>query len=380
MQAIESLKQRWNDLHAYIPGKSIDQVASLNGLAPNQIVKLASNENPLGCSPLAKQAMLDLLNAPSSYQNQLAFYPEAMADSLCQALQTRYPETKGLFVAAGTGMDNMLEGLARLVLRPGREALIHIPTFEYYEIVTRWAQAKPVFHLTSPEDDFRLDLDSFCAKISSETDLVFLCNPNNPTGNQFTWPEIELVLKQASKHNSFVFLDEAYGEYSGESHLDRIHQHPNLIIGRTFSKIYGLAALRVGWMVMAAELEPLFRKVQTPFSLGLLSQVGAKASLLDEDFRLRSIALNAAGLKQIAEGLKELGLRSFSSTGNYISFLAGRPATEVSQYLLKRGIIVRDVSASRGAPYDLVRVSIGLEEQNSFFLSCLGELLQVRRS
>ncbi|HEY9886289.1 MAG TPA: histidinol-phosphate transaminase, partial [Vampirovibrionales bacterium] len=320
------LKESLNYLKAYVPGKSIEDIANEYSLSPENIIKLGSNENPLGASPLAHKAVQNFLSAANS-QKHLSFYPDGLSESLVDAICKHYPEIGAkngeASVVAGNGMDNILEGLARLALEPGAQALIHTPTFSYYEIVTKWANAEAIFIETTAENNFELDIEEYINKLSSKVRLAFLCCPNNPSGNVLSWSQIQKVLEAAQENNTIVFLDEAYAEYSEVSYLDKVKDWPNLIIGRTFSKLYGLASLRVGWGVMHKTLIEKYRKVQTPFNVNKLGMLAAAASLTDKEFQKQSLEVNKQGLEYLSTELNSLGFKVFPSKANFLAFLAG---------------------------------------------------------
>ena len=364
------------DLKAYIPGRSISEIASAFDLAPAHIIKLGSNENPWGISP---KALTEISKLDQSFNQKLSFYPDALSQMLTEELKKKFPEIGNAAIIAGNGMDNILEATARLLLSPGDKTIIHTPTFEYYEIVTKWAYAEPVFIETKAENNFKLNIEELLNQIDSKTKLIFLCNPNNPTGNSFEWTEIKEILQKAEKFGATVFLDEAYGEFAENSYINQVQHFPNLMIGRTFSKLYGLAAQRIGWGVIPHSYLDFYRKVQTPFSTNLLGLIAAKAALWDEEFIQKTISSNQIGKKYLSEKLQEFGFQVFPSQANFISFLAGKKFDYISaglcSQLLKQGIIVRDASLFRGAPTDLVRISIGRPDQNEKVISAIQSLI-----
>ncbi|MDX1920171.1 MAG: histidinol-phosphate transaminase [Candidatus Caenarcaniphilales bacterium] len=353
------------DLKAYVAGKSTEELAEELGVSPSSIIKLGSNENPLGSSPLSVRAIHEFLNTSNAFN----VYPDALGKDLSLALKKKFASQLGdAEIIIGNGMDNILEGIARLILAPGDKVLIHTPTFEYYEIITKWSHAQPVYVQTIPENDFNLDVDEFIAQIKDGVKLVFVCSPNNPTANTLPWPSIEAIIKAAEKHGAFVFLDEAYSEYSGETNIDKVEKFGNLIVGKTFSKIYGLAALRIGWAVIPKDLLNEYRKFQTPFSTNKLGLLAAIAALEDDEFYNESLRMNKEGLQFLTSELTDLGFKVFSSRSNFLPFLAGpkfnNSAQELCNHLKQQGIIVRNASLFLGAPLDLVRITVGRPEQN----------------
>jgi histidinol-phosphate aminotransferase len=366
-------------LKEYIPGKSIDEIAKQFGLAPTEIIKLGSNENPWGPSVRATEALKEYLNAPRSFANDLSLYPDALGQNLAEAIKQTFTELGEADLVVGNGMDNILEGLGRLLLGPGDKVVIHTPTFEYYELITRWAHAEPTFISCKPNNNFKLDVQAFSEAIVPGVKMAFLCSPNNPTGNCLSWTEIKTILVKAQTCGTMVFLDEAYIEFAAESHLSQVQNFDNLIIGRTFSKIYGLAALRIGWAALPKGLLKAYRKVQTPFSVNSLGLLAAINALNDKQFIQQTITNNAAEREFITTNLEKLGFKVFMSQANFVAFLAGErfgcDAKNLTQALLKKGIILRNASFFRGAPPDLIRATVGLPEQNFKLIQSLQELV-----
>ena len=362
-------------LKAYIPGKSVKEIAALYNLNPADIVKLGSNENPFGVSSKALAAIKQY----PSVNHEPAIYPDALSQCLTEALKEKFPEIGKAAIIAGNGMDNIIEGAARLLLEPDCKTLIHTPTFEYYEIVTRWGYAEPIFVNTRAENNFELDIDEYLDKLTEGVKIAYLCNPNNPTGNVLSWDCIKAVLQKASKIGAVVFLDEAYADFAGCSHIDKVQYFDNLIIGRTFSKIHGLAALRIGWGVLPDEMLLQYRKVQTPFSTNGVGLQAAIAALSDDEFQSTSIAKNTDGMNYLREELKGLGFKVFPSGGNFISFLVddrfSGQAAQLCNQLLEKGIILRNASLFHGAPSGLVRATIGSVEQNHKVIQTIKSLL-----
>lgn len=363
----------WCDLAAtgvqglapYQPGKPIEEVAREIGLRPEEIVKLASNENPLGPSPKAVEAALGALS-------EIHRYPDGSGFRLKQKLSERLgvrPEQ----ITLGNGSNDVLDLIARVFLGPGKSAVFSEHAFAVYPISTQavGADAKIV-----AEKDYRQDLDGFLQAIDERTHVVFIANPNNPTGTYVTSRELDRFLERVPAE-VVVVLDEAYFEYvdlpDHPNGLERLSRFPNLVITRTFSKIYGLAGLRVGYAISSPEIADLLNRVRHPFNVNSLALTAAEAALDDEDFLKKSRALNQKGLRQLEEGLKELGFDFIPSVGNFLTFDTGRDAQEMFTKLLKRGVIVRPV-ANYHLPRHL-RVSVGLPEENDRFLQALAELV-----
>lgn len=348
----------------YQPGKPIAELAREMGLDPQQIVKLASNENPLGVSPRALEAMYIALE-------EVARYPDGNSFALRDAICTKFGLQPQQLVF-GNGSNDILELAARAFLSPGAEAVFSEHAFAVYALVT---QATGAIGVTVPAKNFGHDLDAMLAAINARTRMVFIANPNNPTGTLLQKDALRNFLQQVPK-SVVVMLDEAYDEYLPEAlkseSMDWLEEFSNLIISRTFSKAYGLAGLRIGFGIAAPEIADIMNRVRQPFNVNSVAQAAAVASLADEAFVARSYALNQAGMLQITRGLDELELQYIPSFGNFLSFRVG-DAAKVYQRLLQAGVIVRPI-ANYGMP-EYLRVSIGLFAENARFLEALQQTL-----
>ena len=348
----------------YEPGKPIAELARELGLDPNSIIKLASNENPLGVSPLAMQAMQQALA-------DIARYPDGNGFELKHALSRRYAVDASQIVL-GNGSNDVLELAARAFLTPGVEAIYSQHAFAVYPLVT---QASGATGIEVPARDFAHDLDAMLQAITLRTRLAFLANPNNPTGTLIRSADL-LAFLLAVPPNVIVVLDEAYNEYLPDDlkadSIGWLTEFPNLIMTRTFSKAYGLAGLRVGYAFAHAGVADLMNRVRQPFNVNSVSLAAATAGLDDREFVRRGFELNQSGMRRITQGLAQLGLTYIPSFGNFVSFKV-TDAAGVFQRLLKRGVIVRPI-ASYGMP-DYLRVSIGLESENERFLEALRQSL-----
>jgi histidinol-phosphate aminotransferase len=348
----------------YEPGKPIAELARELGLDPNNIIKLASNENPLGVSPLAMQAMQQALA-------DIARYPDGNGFELKHALSRRYAVDASQIVL-GNGSNDVLELAARAFLTPGVEAIYSQHAFAVYPLVT---QASGATGIEVPARDFAHDLDAMLQAITLRTRLAFLANPNNPTGTLMRSADL-LAFLLAVPPSVIVVLDEAYNEYLPDDlkadSIGWLTEFPNLIMTRTFSKAYGLAGLRVGYAFAHAGVADLMNRVRQPFNVNSVSLAAATAGLDDREFVRRGFELNQSGMRRITQGLAQLGLTYIPSFGNFVSFKV-TDAAGVFQRLLKRGVIVRPI-ASYGMP-DYLRVSIGLESENERFLEALRQSL-----
>ena len=349
----------------YQGGKPISELAREMGLNEADIVKLASNENPLGMSPKAQMALEDALA-------EISRYPDGNSFALRDAVSHKY-RVQAAQIVFGNGSNDILELAARAFLSPGDEVIYSQHAFAVYPLVTQAAGATGV---VVPAIDFGHDLPGFLKAMTPKTKLIFVANPNNPTGTLIGKAVLKDFLRQVPK-SIVVVLDEAYDEYLSENDkseaISWLGEFENLIISRTFSKAYGLAGLRVGFGLMHASLADLMNRVRQPFNVTSLAQVAATVSLQDEDFVARSYAANQAGMAQVTQGLAKLGLSFIPSFGNFVSFKVSN-AGAVNQALLKHGVIVRPV-ANYEMP-DYLRVSIGLFSENARFLDVLEKILE----
>lgn len=352
-------------LSPYVPGKPVDELARELGLAPETIVKLASNENPLGPSPRVLEAVRQALP-------ELTRYPDGNGFTLKQSLAHRYGVALEQ-ITLGNGSNDILELVARAFLAPGLNAVFSAHAFAVYPIATQaaGAQGKVV-----PARDWGHDLDAMLAAIDAQTRVIFLANPNNPTGTWFDAEALERFLTQVPEQ-VLVVLDEAYIEYAegGElpDGLAYLAQYPNLLVSRTFSKAYGLAALRVGYAISSPRIADVLNRVRQPFNVNSLALAAACAALEDEDYLRASREANTAGMRQLEAGFRALGLSWIPSRGNFIAVDFARDAAPVNQALLHEGVIVRPV-AGYGMP-TFLRVSIGTEAENARLLDALQQVL-----
>ena len=348
----------------YQPGKPISELAREFGLVESGIIKLASNENPLGVSPKAQAAIRATLDG-------LALYPDGNGFELKQAL-SRYLSVGMDQLVLGNGSNDVLELAARAFLAPENSAVYSQHAFAVYPLVV---QAMGCKGIEVPAKNFGHDLDAMLRAVQPGTRMVFVANPNNPTGTLAPAAEMERFIAALPAH-VLVVLDEAYNDYLRPEHradsLSWLKKYPNLLITRTFSKVYGLAGLRVGYAVGSAAVADMLNRVRQPFNVNSISLAAAAAALDDHEFVRKSYALNLAGMDQLTAGLKKLGLEYIPSYGNFVTFKAG-DAKAVNTALLKSGVIVRPI-AGYGLP-DWLRVTVGLEAENARFLSSLKQAI-----
>lgn len=352
----------------YQPGKPITEVAREFGIDQGSIVKLASNENPRGVSPKALAAIAAVLP-------DLARYPDGF--ELTQALSQRLGVPMQQIVL-GNGSNDVIELAGMAFLAPGCSAVYSQHAFAVYPLAT---QARGAQSIVVPAKNFGHDLEAMLAAIRPDTHVVFIANPNNPTGTMLTAAELESFLRRAPK-NVVIVLDEAYNEYLDPAlrcpSIAWLASFPNLIVTRTFSKVYGLAGLRVGYAVCQPEVADLLNRVRQPFNVNNLAIVGAVAALTDHDFLHESFELNVIGMQQLEDGCRRLGIAWIPSYANFITVAIPRlndqsQAGAAFQKLLRQGVIVRPL-ANYGMP-DHLRVTVGLARENARFLEALEAVL-----
>ena len=352
----------------YQGGKPISEVAREFGLDEARIVKLASNENPLGIPESAKRAM-------SAAMADLARYPDSNGFDLKAAISEKFGVPTD-WITLGNGSNDILELAARSLVSPGQSVVYSQYSFAVYPLATQAIGARAIVVAAK---DFGHDLPAMRAAITDDTRLVFVANPNNPTGTFIDGEQIAAFIRSVPPHVVIV-LDEAYTEYLSPSQrydaFAWVAQHPNLIVSRSFSKAYGLAGLRIGFGIAQPGLTDLMNRLRQPFNVNSLAQAAAIAALQDEAFLEKSAEINSQGYLQLTAAFDQMGISYVPSVGNFVLFRAGdeeNAGAKVNLALLKQGIIVRPV-ANYGLPQWL-RVSIGLPEENEAFLVALKSVL-----
>src|SRR5688572_15417058 len=345
----------------YQPGKPVSELAREMGLDEAGIVKLASNENPLGIGPRTRAAIEAALA-------DIARYPDGNGYELKAALSRRY-NIDASCIVLGNGSNDVLELVALAFLGPGRAAVMSQHAFAVYPLAT---QARGARSIVVPARNYAHDLEAMVKAIDDETYVVWVANPNNPTGTLARPDELEAFLRKVPER-VLVVLDEAYNEFiQADLRADTVkllRRHPNLVVTRTFSKAYGLAGLRVGYALAHASVADVMNRVRQPFNVNSIGLAAAAAALDDMEFVARSFAVNLSGMRQLEEGAQRLGLDYIPSYGNFLTIRVGK-AAEIFKRLLRRGVIVRPVGGPYGLPEHL-RVSIGTAVENEKFLGAL---------
>jgi histidinol-phosphate aminotransferase len=350
------------DLVAYEPGKPIDETARELGLDPSQIVKLASNENPLGPSPLAKIAMREALEEAHIYPDGGGYrLRNAIADQFGMDLSN---------VILGNGSNEIIELLCHTFLNPDAELIAAKHAFVVYKLMATLFGAK---YVEVPDPGFVHDLDAMADAITEKTRLVFIANPNNPTGTMVDQASIDRFMARVPDHVIVVF-DEAYFEFpdSPPDALKYVREGRNVCVLRTFSKIHGLAALRVGYGLASKNVATLLQKARQPFNVNAIAQAGALAALTDSNHIERTRAVNAEGIAFYEAALRERGLEFVPTYANFLLIKVSE-GDRVFRDMLKQGVIVRAMSSYK-LP-DWVRISIGTPAQNQRCIEVLDSVL-----
>ena len=344
-------------LSDYVPGKSIEEIRERYGL--DRVVKLASNENPLGASPKAVEAFHQIADS-------LHLYPRGDAPKLIDAIAKKY-SVKTSQIIIGNGSDEIIDMVGKAFIRQGDNCVGITPTFSVYKFTTLSNGAD---FIGVGEGEAKTSLAELAKAIDGNTRVVFICNPNNPTGAYYTEAEIRDFMKMVPQ-NVLVFLDEAYAEFATATDFPKtaalLKDFPNLFVNRTFSKIYGLAGLRIGYAMSSEDVVRAMWKIKPPFDVNQAAQVAAVAALGDADHVEATRALNAAGIKMLTAAFEGLGFKVLPTQGNFICVRIGERAKELVGFLEQNGMIVRGLT-SFGMP-EYIRVTIGKAEENEFLVA-----------
>jgi len=351
------------NLTPYQPGKPIEEVERELGIA--SAIKLASNENPLGPCPSA-------IVAAQEAMRKAHIYPDGGCYVLKQEL-AKFLNTHAMQLTIGNGSENVLEIIVKAYLTQGSAAVISQYAFLTIPLLIKSYGADLI---SVPAKNFSHDIKKMIAAVTDKTRVVFIVNPNNPTGTYTTNDDLVLLLKSIPG-NVLVVLDEAYHEYIDQADypdsLSLLKRYPNLVVVRTFSKAYGLAALRLGYAISSLEIADILNRARLPFNVNTIASCAATAALRDQEHIMKSVALNKQGMQQLEESLKKLGVKYIPSLGNFITIQVKNSAVEVYQKLLHEGVIVRPLGA-----YDMpnyLRVTVGTFDQNEMFLKALQKVL-----
>jgi len=355
-------------LNPYVPGRSIKEIAKEYGLNPDKIIKLGSNENPLGPSPKAVEALSQNLE----YMNQ---YPETDLKDLTEVLASYSNVSPSQVILGGDGADEILDLLGKTLIDPGDEFIVPIPSYMYYEYILTINGGVPVFaQWEMPQN--KVNVDSILNVLSPRTRIIFLCTPNNPTGGLIDKKDIEIILDRT---DALVVVDEAYFEYAGANNVDLLNDYDNLFILRTFSKVMGLAGMRIGYGLGNPQFIQYMHRIKPAFSLTRLSQIAALATLNDKEYIKNSIQLAIKSREYLYTELVNISdLDVFKSKANYLLLdirKTGLDSKILTKKLMEKGIIVRDCSSFRGLDDYWIRVNVGTIEDDKKFIEVLKEII-----
>ena len=342
------LRPALNSLQPYVAGKGFGEISRRYGFDAADIVKLGSNENPYGPSPRAREALASVA---------MERYPEPEELLAGLSAYTGFPEE---MILLGAGMDGVMDTLSRIFLEPGDTTFIPTPTFSYYEILTIMAAARPIFSPRGPQHEL-------AEAVPVEAKMAFLCSPNNPTGNVLSEKELRAILEST---DAIVFLDEAYVEFSERSLIHLVREYDNLIVGRTLSKAFGLAGMRLGYALAPPWIAEQYRRAAPPFyGISSASAAAGAAALSDLSFMRRSVERIVSERERL---VREIGCGS--SQANFLYLRTALPSDQFVERFLRRGIIIRDCRSFRGSGEHQVRVTVGRPEENQRFLSAYREI------
>ncbi|MFZ7126925.1 MAG: histidinol-phosphate transaminase [Desulfobacterales bacterium] len=347
------------NISPYVPGKPIEELEREYGISGS--IKLASNENPLGASPRA----LEAIRAAAATLNR---YPDGAAYELVSAIASALGVPKS-WIVPGNGSDDIIALLAKALLRAGDEAVLPEPSFLMYEICVRAVGARPI---SVPLRNMVIDLERMAAAVTPKTGLVFICNPNNPTGTVVHRSDFSSFLESLPDH-VIVVIDEAYIEFARDPHclkgIEFVEPSRPVVVLRTFSKLFGLAGLRVGYGVMPPDIAQLLHRIRQPFNVNTLAQAAASAALSDTGFVEKTLSLVHSGLDGLYEALDRMGIRYVPTQSNFFLIDVEQDADAVFEAMLRQGVIVRSMSAY-GFPRH-IRVNVGLPDENDRFIAAL---------
>ena len=344
----------------YIPGKTSEEVARVYGIKPENIIKLGSNENPLGASPKAIEAIV-------RHVHEISIYPSPGYPDLKKAIGS-YTGFQVSRIMVGNGSDDLLNILIRLLVNPGDTAIIPIPTYSYYEVIVGAGHGKCVF--VNRNSDFSINAENVLDAVTEKTRMVFICSPNNPTGNIVRKEELVELLQLT---DCFIVLDEAYVEFASKNYVNLVNEFDNLIVLRTFSKLFGLAGLRIGYAIANESITNEYNNLTLVFSLNQLAVRAGVAALSDGQFIEKTLSVVEEGREYLTENIP---FKVYPSEANFV-YVDVTPYTsqEISEYLLRSGIIVRECSTFRGSGQKAVRITVGQPWQNVKIVSALKQFL-----
>ena len=357
------------ELDPYVPGRSVEDIAKTYGLKPENIIKLGSNENPMGPSPVAVEALKKNLK----YIHQ---YPESNLETLKEEIANYSNVSPSNVIIGGDGADEIIDVLGKAFTEPGDEFIVPIPGYMYYEFTLKIQGAVPVYAKWDVPTN-SLDVDSVLDAITPQTRLIFLCTPNNPTGGLIERADLVKIIENT---DALVVVDEAYIEFSDDENVDLIDKYQNVLILRTFSKVLGLAGMRIGYGLSNPTTIEYMYRVKPVFSLTKLSEVAANATLKDKEYIKKSTELSLKSRDLLYNEMSKFDkLTVYESASNYILVdvrKTGLTAKELTQKLMKEGVIVRDCTSFKGLDEYWIRVSVGTIEEDERFIKILEGLIK----
>ena len=362
------VKETVKKLDPYVPGKSIPEIAQKYNINPETIIKLGSNENPIGPSKKVVEAIKGNLHLISQY-------PETNLEELKEKVALYSGVDSSNIIIGGDGADEILDVLGKTLIEPGDEFIVPLPSYMYYEFTLKIHGGVPVYAKWDMEKN-KLDVDSIISSLSEKTKIIFLCTPNNPSGTLIDKEDIKRVLEST---DALIVADEAYFEFSEVDNVDLLKDYDNLLLLRTFSKVFGLSGMRIGYALANPEFIEYMHRVKPVFSLTKLSYVAASAVLDDEEYIKKSIEIGIQSREFLYENMSKFDkLEVYPSKSNYLLVgvkKTGMTSSEFAEELLKRGVIVRDCASFKGLDEYWIRVSVGTMEEDARFIEILEELI-----
>jgi histidinol-phosphate aminotransferase len=358
-----------NEFNTYVPGRSKKEIMEAYGVKEEDIIKLGSNENPWGASPKAKQAIIDSID-------EINRYPESNHEYLKEKIAEYAGVDQNQVIVGGDGADELFDVLAKALIDPGDEFIVHPPTYTYYEYVFKQHNAKAVYAKWIVDEN-RLDVDSVLENITDKTKAIFLCTPNNPTGGLIDREDIIRVIEAT---DALVVIDEAYWEFAEVNNVDLLDKYDNVFIIRTFSKVMGLAGLRIGYGLSNPELLEKMSRIKPVFSVTVASQKAVIATLSDEKYIAESTRKAIAEREYLYDSINDIdSITIYKSKSNYLLMdirKTGYTAAELSEKLMKKGVIVRDCTSFQQLDEYYIRISVETHEKNERFIEILKGIVE----
>lgn len=358
-----------NEYTTYVPGRSKKEIMEEYGVKAEDIIKLGSNENPWGASPKAKQAIIDSID-------EINRYPESNHEYLKEKIAEYAGVNPNQVILGGDGADEIFDVLAKALIDPGDEFIVHPPTYTYYEYVFKQHNAKAVYARWDVSEN-KLDVNSVLENITDKTKAIFLCTPNNPTGGLISREDILRVIEAT---DALVVIDEAYWEFAEVNNVDLLDEYDNVFIIRTFSKVMGLAGLRIGYGLSNPELLEKMSRIKPVFSLTVTSQKAVLATLSDVEYIEESTRKSIEEREYLYDSVSEIdNIHIYKSKSNYLLMdirKTGFTAAELSTKLMKKGVIVRDCTSFQEMDEYYIRISVETHPKNERFIEILKSIVE----